>query len=183
MLYLSHAKGIMCLVLCSSFLVTHSFGRRMLYPGSVGLLQKAMRPMLQQGQAKLIEEVETTDAQFEIVYMIKHIICWSFSVCFLTVRWSKEQAVGLRRERDWHYVCWPKESRGAEWSDPGKWLQSFVIHCCVFILMSPVTLGLSKKIINPTTGHLLWRERWLLWGWLHEHATGGWAILYLSGGL
>lgn len=47
----------------------------MLYPGSVGLLQKAMRPMLQQGQAKLIEEVETTDAQFEIVYMIKHIIC------------------------------------------------------------------------------------------------------------
>lgn len=29
----------------------------MLYPGSVGLLQKAMRPMLQQGQAKLIEEV------------------------------------------------------------------------------------------------------------------------------
>ena len=32
----------------------------MLYPGSVGLLQKAMRPMLQQGQAKLIEEVTTT---------------------------------------------------------------------------------------------------------------------------
>lgn len=31
----------------------------MLYPGSVGLLQKAMRPMLQQGQAKLIEEVDT----------------------------------------------------------------------------------------------------------------------------
>jgi len=30
----------------------------MLYPGSVGLLQKAMRPMLQQGQAKLIEEVQ-----------------------------------------------------------------------------------------------------------------------------
>ena len=32
----------------------------MLYPGSVGLLQKAMRPMLQQGQAKLIEEVPYT---------------------------------------------------------------------------------------------------------------------------
>uniref|UniRef100_A0A8C4DH69 Monoacylglycerol lipase ABHD16A n=1 Tax=Dicentrarchus labrax TaxID=13489 RepID=A0A8C4DH69_DICLA len=42
----------------SSFLVAHSFGRRMLYPGSVGLLQKAMRPMLQQGQARLIEEFD-----------------------------------------------------------------------------------------------------------------------------
>lgn len=42
----------------SSFLIAHSFGRRMLYPGSVGLLQKAMRPMLQQGQARLIEEVK-----------------------------------------------------------------------------------------------------------------------------
>nr|XP_057909310.1 phosphatidylserine lipase ABHD16A [Doryrhamphus excisus] len=41
-----------------SFLIAHSFGRRMLYPGSVGLLQKAMRPMLQQGQAKLIEEFD-----------------------------------------------------------------------------------------------------------------------------
>lgn len=40
-----------------SCLIAHSFGRRMLYPGSVGLLQKAMRPMLQQGQARLIEEV------------------------------------------------------------------------------------------------------------------------------
>lgn len=45
----------MC-VLCS-YLIAHSFGRRMLYPGSVGLLQKAMRPMLQQGQARLVEEV------------------------------------------------------------------------------------------------------------------------------
>lgn len=44
----------------SSYLIAHSFGRRMLYPGSVGLLQKAMRPMLQQGQARLIEEVEET---------------------------------------------------------------------------------------------------------------------------
>ncbi|XP_028835288.1 phosphatidylserine lipase ABHD16A [Denticeps clupeoides] len=41
-----------------SFLIAHSFGRRMLYPGSVGLLQKAMRPMLQQGQARLIEEFD-----------------------------------------------------------------------------------------------------------------------------
>uniref|UniRef100_A0A7N6BZL6 Monoacylglycerol lipase ABHD16A n=1 Tax=Anabas testudineus TaxID=64144 RepID=A0A7N6BZL6_ANATE len=42
----------------TSFLIAHSFGRRMLYPGSVGLLQKAMRPMLQQGQARLIEEFD-----------------------------------------------------------------------------------------------------------------------------
>uniref|UniRef100_A0A4W5M6P8 Abhydrolase domain containing 16A, phospholipase n=1 Tax=Hucho hucho TaxID=62062 RepID=A0A4W5M6P8_9TELE len=41
-----------------SFLIAHSFGRRMLYPGSVYLLQRAMRPMLQQGQARLIEECE-----------------------------------------------------------------------------------------------------------------------------
>ncbi|RVE62829.1 hypothetical protein OJAV_G00161600 [Oryzias javanicus] len=40
------------------YLVTHTFGRRMLYPGSVGLLQKAMKPMLTQGQAKLIEEYD-----------------------------------------------------------------------------------------------------------------------------
>uniref|UniRef100_A0A668A215 Abhydrolase domain containing 16A, phospholipase n=1 Tax=Myripristis murdjan TaxID=586833 RepID=A0A668A215_9TELE len=43
-----------------SFLIAHSFGRRMLYPGSVGLLQKAMKPMLQQGQARLIEEFDGT---------------------------------------------------------------------------------------------------------------------------
>ncbi|KAF7708254.1 phosphatidylserine lipase ABHD16A [Silurus meridionalis] len=40
------------------YLIAHSFGRRMLYPGSVGLLQKAMRSMLQQGRAKLIEEYD-----------------------------------------------------------------------------------------------------------------------------
>uniref|UniRef100_A0A674BU97 Abhydrolase domain containing 16A, phospholipase n=1 Tax=Salmo trutta TaxID=8032 RepID=A0A674BU97_SALTR len=45
-------------LLFSSFLIAHSFGRRMLYPGSVFLLQRAMRPMLQQGQARLIEECE-----------------------------------------------------------------------------------------------------------------------------
>lgn len=39
----------------------------MLYPGSVGLLQKAMRPMLQQGQAKLIEEVGKE------AYLVSHI--------------------------------------------------------------------------------------------------------------
>ncbi|XP_018416136.1 PREDICTED: protein ABHD16A isoform X2 [Nanorana parkeri] len=39
-----------------SYIVAHSFGRRMLYPGSVYLLQKALMPMLLQGQARLVEE-------------------------------------------------------------------------------------------------------------------------------
>uniref|UniRef100_A0A8C4ZNK9 Abhydrolase domain containing 16A, phospholipase n=1 Tax=Gadus morhua TaxID=8049 RepID=A0A8C4ZNK9_GADMO len=51
---LQQVRTLPCHVI--SFLIAHSFGRRMLYPGSVGLLQKFMRPMLQQGQAKLIEE-------------------------------------------------------------------------------------------------------------------------------
>ncbi|XP_053329517.1 phosphatidylserine lipase ABHD16A [Spea bombifrons] len=40
----------------TSYVVAHSFGRRMLYPGSVYLLQKALMPMLLQGQARLVEE-------------------------------------------------------------------------------------------------------------------------------
>uniref|UniRef100_A0A4W4E4C1 Phosphatidylserine Lipase ABHD16 N-terminal domain-containing protein n=1 Tax=Electrophorus electricus TaxID=8005 RepID=A0A4W4E4C1_ELEEL len=51
---LSSVRTLPCHVI--SYLIAHSFGRRMLYPGSVGLLQKAMRPMLLQGQARLIEE-------------------------------------------------------------------------------------------------------------------------------
>ncbi|XP_078063967.1 phosphatidylserine lipase ABHD16A-like, partial [Mustelus asterias] len=39
-----------------SYLMANSFGRRMLYPGSVSLLQKAIMPMLLQGQARLMEE-------------------------------------------------------------------------------------------------------------------------------
>lgn len=57
----SPAQKESCALVCSSFLVTHSVGRRMVYPGSVVLLQKAMWPMLLQGQAKLVEEVEPTD--------------------------------------------------------------------------------------------------------------------------
>uniref|UniRef100_UPI00398EAC8F phosphatidylserine lipase ABHD16A n=1 Tax=Pristiophorus japonicus TaxID=55135 RepID=UPI00398EAC8F len=38
------------------YLMANSFGRRMLYPGSVCLLQKAIMPMLLQGQARLMEE-------------------------------------------------------------------------------------------------------------------------------
>ncbi|XP_048449977.1 phosphatidylserine lipase ABHD16A, partial [Rhincodon typus] len=40
------------------YLMAHSFGRRMLYPGSVSLLQKAIMPMLLQGQARLMEEYQ-----------------------------------------------------------------------------------------------------------------------------
>ncbi|XP_056618269.1 phosphatidylserine lipase ABHD16A [Triplophysa dalaica] len=53
---LSSVRTLPCHIL--SYLIVHSFGRRMLYPGSVGLLQKAMRPMLQQGLARLVEEYE-----------------------------------------------------------------------------------------------------------------------------
>ncbi|XP_051921102.1 phosphatidylserine lipase ABHD16A isoform X1 [Hippocampus zosterae] len=53
---LRSVRALLCHVV--SYLIVHSFGRRMLYPGSVGLLQKAMRPMLEQGQAKLIEEFD-----------------------------------------------------------------------------------------------------------------------------
>lgn len=42
----------------TSYVVAHSFGRRMLYPGSVYLLQKALMPMLLQGQARLVEEYD-----------------------------------------------------------------------------------------------------------------------------
>ncbi|XP_038672150.1 phosphatidylserine lipase ABHD16A [Scyliorhinus canicula] len=41
-----------------SYLMANSFGRRMLYPGSVSLLQKAIMPMLLQGQARLMEEYQ-----------------------------------------------------------------------------------------------------------------------------
>ncbi|XP_047651075.1 phosphatidylserine lipase ABHD16A isoform X4 [Phacochoerus africanus] len=40
----------------SCYLVAHTLGRRMLYPGSVYLLQKALMPVLLQGQARLVEE-------------------------------------------------------------------------------------------------------------------------------
>ncbi|XP_067172980.1 phosphatidylserine lipase ABHD16A [Apteryx mantelli] len=40
----------------ASFVLAHTLGRRMLYPGSVYLLQKALMPVLLQGQARLVEE-------------------------------------------------------------------------------------------------------------------------------
>lgn len=73
-LYFSCSYGILYAILCSSFLVTHSVGRRMVYPGSVMLLQKAMWPMLLQGQAKLVEEVETTHT-FGVCLCGKHRRC------------------------------------------------------------------------------------------------------------
>lgn len=125
-LYFSCSKGILYAFLCSSFLVTHSVGRRMVYPGSVMLLQKAMWPMLLQGQAKLVEEVETTHT-FWVCLCGKNWRCWPSSLYFLTVWRSEEQAVGLWWEWDRHHVCRPKESRGSERSDPGKGLQLCVV--------------------------------------------------------
>ncbi|KAL7986356.1 hypothetical protein Chor_011522 [Crotalus horridus] len=52
--FLHAIKKLPCQI--ASFIVAHTFGRRMLYPGSVYLLQKALMPMLLQGQARLVEE-------------------------------------------------------------------------------------------------------------------------------
>lgn len=35
------------------------------------------------------------------------------------------------------------------------------------------------KCPDFVTGHLLWGERWFLWGGLHEHSTGRWGILFI----
>ncbi|XP_072887722.1 phosphatidylserine lipase ABHD16A [Hemitrygon akajei] len=51
---IDNVLGLPCQII--SYLVAKSFGRRMLYPGSVSLLQKAIMPMLLQGQARLMEE-------------------------------------------------------------------------------------------------------------------------------
>ncbi|XP_060045449.1 phosphatidylserine lipase ABHD16A isoform X2 [Erinaceus europaeus] len=53
--FLNQVKKLPCQI--TSFLVAHTLGRRMLYPGSVYLLQKALMPVLLQGQARLVEEV------------------------------------------------------------------------------------------------------------------------------
>uniref|UniRef100_A0A8C0GAK0 Abhydrolase domain containing 16A, phospholipase n=1 Tax=Chelonoidis abingdonii TaxID=106734 RepID=A0A8C0GAK0_CHEAB len=52
--FLHAIKKLPCQI--ASYIVAHTFGRRMLYPGSVYLLQKAVMPMLLQGQARLVEE-------------------------------------------------------------------------------------------------------------------------------
>ncbi|KAF3815209.1 hypothetical protein GH733_016591 [Mirounga leonina] len=51
---LNWVKKLPCQI--TSYLVAHTLGRRMLYPGSVYLLQKALMPVLLQGQARLVEE-------------------------------------------------------------------------------------------------------------------------------
>ncbi|KAM8793844.1 phosphatidylserine lipase ABHD16A [Eudromia elegans] len=40
----------------ASWLLARTLGRRLLYPGSVGLLQRALLPLLLRGQARLVEE-------------------------------------------------------------------------------------------------------------------------------
>lgn len=51
---LDNIKALPCQVL--SYLAIHTFGRRMVYPGSVKLLQAAVENMLIQGRTKLIEK-------------------------------------------------------------------------------------------------------------------------------
>ncbi|XP_064616388.1 phosphatidylserine lipase ABHD16A-like [Liolophura sinensis] len=50
----SHVKAIPCHVL--SFLLAHTFGRRMVYPGTTALINMLVGPTLIQQRAKLIEE-------------------------------------------------------------------------------------------------------------------------------
>uniref|UniRef100_A0A8D2LBI6 Phosphatidylserine lipase ABHD16A n=1 Tax=Varanus komodoensis TaxID=61221 RepID=A0A8D2LBI6_VARKO len=52
--FLHAVKKMPCQI--ASYIVAHTFGRRMLYPGSMYLLQKALMPVLLQGQARLVEE-------------------------------------------------------------------------------------------------------------------------------
>ncbi|XP_054713956.1 phosphatidylserine lipase ABHD16A-like [Uloborus diversus] len=47
-------KSVPCNIL--SFIAIHTFGRMMIYPGSVGLLNMVLAPMLLKGRAKLMEE-------------------------------------------------------------------------------------------------------------------------------
>ncbi|KAI1294155.1 Phosphatidylserine lipase ABHD16A [Halotydeus destructor] len=54
-----------------AYVAVHSFGRRMMYPGSVYLLQKAVEPMLIEGRIRLIEKysgerfkLETSDSNY-----------------------------------------------------------------------------------------------------------------------
>ncbi|TMW51494.1 hypothetical protein DOY81_003399 [Sarcophaga bullata] len=49
-----HLATIPCEI--AAYVAIHSFGIRMMYPGSIKLLQSYMRPMLVAGRAKLIEE-------------------------------------------------------------------------------------------------------------------------------
>ncbi|XP_043939215.1 phosphatidylserine lipase ABHD16A [Protopterus annectens] len=53
---LSTIKKLPCQII--GYIFAHTFGRRMLYPGSVALLQRAVHPMLLQGQARLHEEYQ-----------------------------------------------------------------------------------------------------------------------------
>ncbi|XP_032505915.1 phosphatidylserine lipase ABHD16A isoform X3 [Phocoena sinus] len=61
--FLNRVKKLPCQI--TSYLVAHTLGRRMLYPGSVYLLQKALMPVLLQGQARLVEECNGRRAKLQ----------------------------------------------------------------------------------------------------------------------
>lgn len=52
--FFATVRALPCEIL--SYIAVHTFGRRMMYPGTVQLLQAAVAPMLVQGRARLIEE-------------------------------------------------------------------------------------------------------------------------------
>lgn len=165
-----------------SFLIAHSFGRRMLYPGSVGLLQKAMRPMLQGGQAKLIEEVKGEKSLLPLT--INGSNKWP-ALPFLFLLLCQYDG-----ERNKLVACDGNEidtmfvDRRKDGGPRGRTLvnvENDLFFCSPGPVLLPTKLpSYNWWLLKCATGHLLWGERWLLWGGLHEHTTGGWEMFYLT---
>ncbi|XP_044773570.1 phosphatidylserine lipase ABHD16A isoform X2 [Neomonachus schauinslandi] len=79
---LNQVKKLPCQI--TSYLVAHTLGRRMLYPGSVYLLQKALMPVLLQGQARLVEEF----AIHRLGFQPQDIIIYAWSIGGFTATWA-----------------------------------------------------------------------------------------------
>ncbi|KAH1183065.1 hypothetical protein KIL84_004557 [Mauremys mutica] len=91
--FLHAIKKLPCQI--ASYIVAHTFGRRMLYPGSVYLLQKAVMPMLLQGQARLVEENEANAMDVVMQYAIhrlgflpEDIVVYAWSIGGFTATWA-----------------------------------------------------------------------------------------------
>lgn len=55
-----------------AYVAVHTFGRRMMYPGSVYLLQRALDPMLTEGRTRLLEKYKAERFKLE-TYDLNHI--------------------------------------------------------------------------------------------------------------
>ncbi|XP_059570316.1 phosphatidylserine lipase ABHD16A isoform X3 [Alligator mississippiensis] len=150
--FLNAVKKLPCQI--ASYIVAHTFGRRMLYPGSVYLLQKALMPMLLQGQARLVEETwERTQASG---------LTPPPPPPLPAVRREEGQAAGLRWQRDRHDVHGPAWDLRA----PGRQAGDLLRRQC-WILRSGVPL-------HPTGCWLLGARMEPPW-FCRQHAT--WAAM------